>query len=422
MDLTLYTLRSVASAIIGPSIIVVILLGVMFYFKNKKISFMQKMIVGESINSPLELTLSQIVLGIFAGAIGSLLLTYFGIMFNENSRIEWLFLVSMLLMLYKPRFVCFSYSGAIIGALTLILTFIYGDQSPIKLDIVHLVMFVGIIHIVEGFLVIIDGSRGAIPVFTNKNGKILGGFALNRYWSLPIAVLIIMNSSGSYIGTQSVGTPDWWPILNHSYTLDILKTAIIGLFPYYGVVGYSSITFSSTKREKTLLSGSLISLYGILLCGVALIAGLGIAGSIIALIFMPLAHEAMLRLSSYIEEKKSPIYTSDEEGICVLEVAPRSPAFDVGIKSGDKILRINEEIISNEAEIYKIVKESFNDVKLKVKNINGIICDYTLKPDINRRIGVVLVPKMVKQEDAMPLDNDFRSVLEKVRNRKNNKE
>ncbi|MNI71727.1 hypothetical protein D3C73_1276140 [compost metagenome] len=57
-----------------------------------------------------------------------------------------------------------------------------------------------------------------------------------------------------------------------------------------------------------------------------------------------------------------------------------------------------------------------------MKNINGIICDYTLKPDINRRIGVVLVPKMVKQEDAMPLDNDFRSVLEKVRNRKNNKE
>lgn len=422
MDLTLYTLRSVASAIVGPSIIVIILLGVMFYFKNKKISFMQKMIVGESINSPLELTLSQIVLGIFAGAIGSLLLTYFGIIFNENSGIEWLFLVSMLLMLYRPRFVCFSYSGAIIGAMSLVLFLLYGDQSPIKLDIVHLVMFVGIIHVVEGFLVIIDGSRGAIPVFTNKNGKILGGFALNRYWSLPIAVLIIMNSTGSYIGTESVGTPDWWPILNHNYTLDILKTAIIGLFPYYGVIGYSSITFSNTKRKKTLLSGTLISLYGLLLCAVAQIAALGVAGKIVALIFMPLTHEAMLRLSNYIEEKKSPMYMSDEEGICVLEVAPRSPAFNVGIKSGDKILKINETIIENEAEIYRIVKESFNDVRLKVKSVNGIICDYTLKPDTNRRIGVVLVPKIVKQEDAMPLDNDFRSVLDRVRNRKNDRE
>lgn len=420
MDLILYTLRSVASAIVGPSIIVVILLGVMFYLKNRKVSFMQKMIVGESINSPLELTLSQLVLGIFAGAIGSLLLTYFGIMFNENSGIEWLFILSILLTLYKPKFVCFSYSGAILGAISLMLSLVYADQSPIKVNILHLVMFIGILHLIEGCLVIFDGSRGAIPVFTNKNGKILGGFALNRYWSLPIAVLIIMTSAGSYIGTQSVETPDWWPILSHTSTLEFLKTAVIGLFPYFGIIGYSSVTFSNTKKRKSLISGILIALYGIILCGVAQLASLGIIGEIIVLIFTPFAHEGMLRISNYMEEKESPLYISDEEGICVLEVAPKSPAFNVGIRSGDKIIKVNEEIIDSELDIYKIIRESFNDVKLKIKSLNGIISDYTLKPDDNRRIGVVLVPKIVKQEDAMPLNNDFRSILEKIKNRKKN--
>ncbi|WP_235829636.1 hypothetical protein [Clostridium nigeriense] len=67
MDLMLYTLRTVSYAIVEPMhIFMLIVLGIMFYLKNKKISIMQKMTIGETINSPLELTLSQIALGIIA--------------------------------------------------------------------------------------------------------------------------------------------------------------------------------------------------------------------------------------------------------------------------------------------------------------------------------------------------------------------
>ncbi|MDD7795653.1 site-2 protease family protein [Clostridium sp. 'White wine YQ'] len=419
MDLTMYTLRSVAYAIFGPYMFfVLILLGVMFYFKNRKVSLMQKMIIGESINSPLELTLSQIVLGIFAGAIGSLILSYSGVLFGEKSGIEWVFLLSILLMIYRPKFVCFSYSGSILGIISIILYQIYGDKAPINISIINLMIFVGILHIVEGLLVMFDGSRGAIPVFTNKSGRIFGGFALNRYWALPIAIFMIITSSTSQFGTESINTPNWWPLLNHNSTLEFLKMAVVGLFPFYGMIGYSSITFTKSKRKKAVMSGIFILCYGMILVLVSQLCRVGLIGEIIVVIFAPLAHEVMIRLSNSIEAKSAPMYISDDQGICILEVSPSSQASKLGIRSGDKIIKVNEEYIQSELDIYKIIRESYLDIKLRIKKLNGTFHDFTITPDENRRIGVVLVPKMVKEEQVVKLNNDFQEILENIKKKK----
>lgn len=185
MELILYTLRTVAYAIIEPMhILMLVVLGIMFYLKNKRITIMQKMTIGESINSPLELTLSQISLGIIGGVIVSLMMSSLGIIFNENSGIEIMFMISILLLFIKKRFICFSYSGAVLGMISIlsgILSNITDTESYINVNILSLMTFVGIMHVVEGVLVIFDGGRGAIPVFSNRNDKIVGGFAYDRY-------------------------------------------------------------------------------------------------------------------------------------------------------------------------------------------------------------------------------------------------
>ena len=54
MELILYTLRTVAYAIVDPMhIFMLIVLGIMFYIKNKRVSIMQKMTIVEIINSQL---------------------------------------------------------------------------------------------------------------------------------------------------------------------------------------------------------------------------------------------------------------------------------------------------------------------------------------------------------------------------------
>lgn len=422
MDLIMHTLRSVATAIVEPlHALMLIIIGIVFYVKNRRIAIMQKMTIGESLDSPLELTLSQIVLGILAGAIGSIILTILGITFSENSGIEFVFMASILLMFYRPRFVCFSYSSAVLGALSIIITLIskfVGQKSFLSINILSLISFVGVIHIIEGLLVMIDGSRGAVPVFTKKEDNIIGGFSLNRYWALPIAVIIIFGGQGSLISSVAINTPTWWPLINRTETVAILSSAVISSIPFYGMVGYSSVTFTKEKKKKALYSGIGIFIYGTSLLVVAQLANLGVVGQILVIIYTPLAHEFMLKHQRDKENKNTFLYVSDDEGISVLEVAPSSPAFEVGIRRGDKILEINGQKIESEGEVFKIVRDNIFKLTIKIKTKTGNIVEYLVQPR-NKRLGMLLVPKMVKLDSIVSLDtDDFKKVLEELRSKK----
>jgi hypothetical protein len=423
MDLIIYTLRSVATAIVGPlHALMLIIIGIIFYVKNRRVAIMQKMTIGESLDSPLELTLSQIVLGILAGAIGSIIITMLGITFSQNSGIEFVFMASILLMFYRPRFVCFSYSGSVIGALSIIITLIskiFGQKSFLSINVLSLLSFVGVIHIIEGLLVMIDGSRGAIPVFTKKEDKIIGGFSLNRYWALPIAVIIMFGGQDSLVSSVSIDTPVWWPLINRNETIAILASVAISFIPFYGMVGYSSVTFTKEKKKKALYSGIGIFIYGASLLVAAQVANLGIVGQILAIIYMPLSHELMLKYQRNKENKNKFLYVSDDEGISVLEVAPSSPAFEVGIRRGDKIMEINGHKIESEREVFKIVADNIFKISIKIRTKTGNIVEYLLQPR-NKRLGMLLVPKMVKLDNIVDLGttDDFKRILEELRSKK----
>lgn len=422
MELILYTLRTVAYAIVDPMhIFMLIVLGIMFYIKNKRVSLMQKMTIGEIINSPLELTLSQISLGIIAGAIVSILLSSFGVIFTENSGIEVMFMISVLLLFIKKRYMGFAYSGAILGAISIfsnILAELTKTESYINVNILVLMTFVGVIHIVEGFLIMFDGGRGAIPVFTNKDNKIIGGFAYNRYWALPVALFIAITSNISSVSTSDVATPDWWPIINRSGALLLLSSAIIASIPLYGVIGYNSVSFTKEKNKKPIYSGVGILIYGVLLTLIAQLSNFGIVGQIIGVIFAPLGYELMLKIQNKFEESGKYLYVTDDNGVAVLEVAPNSPAFESGVRRGDKILEVNKNKVISEVEIFKEVRESFSEIPFKIKKISGEIVDLNIKPK-NKRIGMLLVPKMVKVDSTLSVDNDdFKKILEEMKRKR----
>ncbi|MBB6716617.1 PDZ domain-containing protein [Clostridium gasigenes] len=418
MELILYTLRSVAYAIVDPAhLSILVILGIMFYMKNRRVSIMQKMTVGESLNSPLELTLSQLVLGIVAGAIGSIILSSLGIVFNQNSGIELIFMVSLFLVFIKKRFVCFSYSGAILGLISVI-TNATGTQSYLNINVVSLMTFIGVLHIVEAFLVMVDGNRGAVPVFSTKDGKIVGGFSFNRYWAMPIAIFIAITTQMAGGASSAMVTPAWWPIINKSETLTLLAKTVLTCVPLYGMIGYNAVTFTKLKRKKTLHSGMLILIYGITLAIVAQAATFGIIGQLIVIIYAPLAHELMLKIQKKSEDNGKFIYVSDEVGVAVLEVAPSSPAFSAGIRTGDKILEINNKKVLSEVDIFHTVKDSTIDITIKIKKFSGEIIDYVIKPK-NKRVGILLVPKMIRKEDALGVENDdFKKILDEMKKKK----
>lgn len=418
MELITYSLRTVAEAIIKPTyLLMLIVFGVIFYLKNKRTSMIQQMTIGEVIDTPLELTLSQLVIGILAGTIGSIILSILGVSFGNNSGIEFIFITSILLLIIRPRLVCFAYSGAVSMILNIILNSI-GKQSYINVNILSLTSFIAVLHMIEGIIVMVDGNRGAIPVFSNRDNKIIGGFSFNRYWTIPIAVMIMISGDSSGTGIISAPAYNWWPIIKDSNLMTMLAVASLTFVPFYGVIGYSSVTFTKRKKEKVIGAGIGIFLYGVSLLIVSQLCSIGLMGEILALVYMPLGHELLIKFERMREKRGEYLYVSDENGISILEVAPNSVAFEAGIRRGDKILAINGEPVTSEVDILKAVKESTAMLPIKIKSQYGKINDYILQPG-NRRLGVLLVPRMVKSESRIDISSDeFKRILEELKSKK----
>jgi membrane-associated protease RseP (regulator of RpoE activity) len=276
--------------------------------------------------------------------------------------------------------------------------------------------------LIEGILVMVDGKRGAIPVFTNRDEKIIGGFALRRNWVLPVALFFIVSNASSAGLTHNIATPGWWPILKSSPLTRMAKDAAVTLFAYYGVIGYSTVTFTRNKDQKVLSSGIGLILYSIALFSASLLAPLGYIYQLFAIVFAPLAHELMLSVQRYMEVNGTPKYISTEEGIMVLEVAPNSPASEMGIKSGDMLLQVNGKKIDNEQQILTAAKESLTYISFKLRRGLDKLHDVSYsKLSGEKRLGIVFVPRNVPGEEMITKfdESKFKEVLDKKKDKDN---
>lgn len=397
MNLFLFTLESVSSMIANPLFIgMLILMGIILFFNNKKLAIMQKMIMGDSINSALELTLSQIVLGIIAGTITSLILSYLGVVFNKNIGLVILVLFSISLIFSKNRFLGISYTASILGIASLIF------KKAIEINIGSLFTFVGVINIINAILVISDGYKGVIPVFSKKDGVIKGGYIFGRCWPLSIVLFMAYQSiTNDSVFVQNINTPNWWPILNNLSNLNLIENMILVMFPMLCVVGYSSITFRMTKKEKTASSGITMIINGIFTIAIAQLDCFGFIGRIIIILSVPIINEILYQIDIHKEDKGKAIFVSDEKGIAVLEVVPYSIAYNTGINPGDKIVSINEKKVCSDKEIYSLLKSSVDDLKIKIidraKNTKELIYKY----EEENSLGMILVPKEISSNKIL---------------------
>lgn len=411
MNLWVSVVVFLSKLIVNPAfIMLIVVLGVMLYIKNSRISSMQKAIMGREVDSPLELTLSQMVLGVFAGLISSIIFSYLGIVFYDNYAIYLMFFFSMILGFFNKRFICFSYSVPIIGILSIVLN--GAGYKGVNIDITALVTMIGVLHIIEALLTVLDGSKGSIPIFTQKNDKIMGGFVLRRSWVIPLSVLIF-SSSGSILKLPSL-----WPLIN----TDVLRNMLFAFAPFMSIMGYSSITFTKTRREKTALSGMSIFFYGIFIICIAQIADINIFFKCWVLFMVPAAHEFIFIFWNYMELKGKAKFVSDDEGMMVLAVAPDSPAEKMGIRCGDKLIEIDsDDKVYKEEDILNSLQNAAKSILVKIKKAAGNIenVKYT---DLTEgdSLGILFVPRNVpKNGTAVSIKKDsFKDVLNKFKDKK----
>ncbi|MEG2018704.1 MAG: hypothetical protein RR128_09640, partial [Clostridium sp.] len=139
MELLKYTLQNVSYAIVEPSYaLILILMGLAFYMKNRKITLMEKLVMGKNTFSAFELTISQIVMGIFGGVLVSIILTFLGVSFYESSNIFLIFILSVGLIFVNPKLGAFSYSGSVLGLVSILLYFLSQALNKPSLNVMNL--------------------------------------------------------------------------------------------------------------------------------------------------------------------------------------------------------------------------------------------------------------------------------------------
>ncbi|MGI6587233.1 MAG: PDZ domain-containing protein [Peptococcia bacterium] len=297
--------------------------------------------------SPWRLTLIAALFGLLGGFLGSCLLIFIGISVNEIGGI-YLLLTALGLMLIQQRFLCFAYAGGVLSLCSLILGF------P-QINVPQVMALVAVLHLVEALLIYFTGSIAVLPVYVaTKEGRIVGGYNLQKFWPMPLIVLFAGVYPDPEIIKGIVSMPEWWPLLKPSFTV-LEGEMVYSLLAIPAVLGYGDVAISLTPREKTRLAGWELAGYSVLLLFLAIGASYDPFLAYPAALFGPLGHELVIYLGRKREASQEPIFVSSTRGIKLLYVQRKSPLAKVGVKAGDILLTLNGVAIHENRESREVI-------------------------------------------------------------------
>lgn len=379
------------------------------YMQYKKIEGFQGIIYGKPKDTLKNLVSTSVLAGILAGTAISIPMVLAGISFSQDMGIQYLIPLSVLLMVLDPRLLCFSYSGGIISIISLI----FGFK---KVDVSGIMLLVGLLHLLESLLIYFDGYRGAIPVFMeNEDGSIRGGFTMQRFWPIPIAI-VLFAGYGGFTG-DVVSTPEWWPIIRPHLDPSRIGEAVFTAIPISAILGYSEFTSSYLPKEKCKNTSFKLAIYSLILILLSIVSSYIYIFKYIAALFAPIAHEGLIRYERKLEEKRQPIFTPVKNGVKVLDTLPGGPGEKMGIKPGDIILSINNRTIVTIEGMDDFFKEYINYIWVNVKNRFGEIrtLEYKDYYDGIDSLGIISVPKdrsgiLVVKEKKAPIERWLRKL------------
>jgi len=343
----------------------------------------------------LSMALVSSLFGIGGGILGSILLVFLGIDLAEIG-ISQLWLAAIILMLIKPRFLCFAYAAGLLSISKLI--FAYPEIS-----IPQLMGLVAVLHMVESLLILVNGSLKPIPVYVKKQGRLCGGFNLQLFWPIP---LVAMLGVGMADTAGSIIMPDWWPLL-HDYA-GFTNEQTYALLPVLAVLGYGEVSTTRTPVQAIRKSSLHLFLFSLTLLCLSVLASQHAFMLPVVALFSPLGHELVIWLGMQ-AENRPPLYTVSGRGIMILDVMTGTAAHRAGLQSQDIILALNGEMVNHYYALQELLSCRWQFLSLEIKRGEKII-SLPVNLEKGQELGIILVPELNTSRYLTVNDDSFFSM------------
>lgn len=358
--------------------LVVLLVGYLHWRQAK----LKETLFGAQDYMPWFNTTLSLLLGLAAGLLGSFLMVIFGISVS-GVAVMYLWIIAIGLFMISPRYLCFSYAGGLLALFSILFGY------P-KIDVPNLMALVAILHIMESLLIFCSGHIGAIPVYTrNLRGELVGGFNLQRFWPLPIIILVMMSRTG-HAGSV-FNMPDWWPLITPG-SVDV-GNMMYAVFGISAALAYSDIAVTDSPRQKCRFSAALLAAYSLCLLALCVLASHYRELVLLPALFGPLAHEYTIVLGQNRELRGKPVYVHPSTGVMVLDVIKGSVGTKIGLAPRDVILSINGMEVNDKYQVKEAL--AINSWWTEMEYIIGAVGERKkgfVRKKVGEPLGIILVP------------------------------
>jgi len=319
------------------------------------------------------------LLGLIGGILGSIFLILLGVDLS-GIPIGQLWLMAILLMLIKPRFMCFAYAAGLLSISNLLFAY------P-AVNIPQLMGLVAVLHLVESLLILLNGSYSPFPVYVKKAGGIRGGFNLQLFWPIPLVALV---SIGWFDYPGAIMAPDWWPLIQ-DYS-QFTKGQAYGLLSVLAMLGYGEITTTQTPRQATRKSALHLSLFSVSLLFLSMLSARYPIFLPLLALFSPLGHELVIWVGMR-TENRAPLYVQPERGVMILDVLPGTPAHQQGLRSQDVILTLNGQAANQFDNLQDMLRKAPQESVMEIERGKSILIRRVrLIPQ--QDLGIIPVPEL----------------------------
>ncbi|MEK8131772.1 PDZ domain-containing protein [Paenibacillus filicis] len=384
------SLHALAQLFLQPFYYVGILFIVLQY--RRQIA-LERRLFATKLHGLLSETWRTVLWGWIGGLGASVLMAGVGATISPDA-VVLLWVLSLLLMLVRVRFLCWAYAVGAIGLLQSVAGAVPGLRTSadwawlikplLALDISAMLALVAVLHVAEAVFVRLQGARFGMPLFVEtKRGKIVGGYRLQGFWPMALFLLVPLQQAGG--GTAL----PWTPLLGGEAWLN--GWTIVG-FPV--MIGFSEMTMTRLPQMKARATSGLLFIYAAAVLGLAALTAWLPFITIPACLLAIALHEGMVWYSRWDESKRTPIFVHDEKGLKILAVLPGSPAEELGLKSGEIISKVNGVLVKNKQELHQAFQ--INPAFCRLEVLDEALEKRLLKRGIfageHHQLGIVLVP------------------------------